>query len=383
MHTRQFHAAAQDFIKTIKPLLGEYDITFMDASGAVLASSIPGRAGFLHHGAAEAARKKKPVAIHAGNIADYHGSYEGVCFPVIKNDALLGVVGIRGVPDEVEPTAGLLAACVGLYLGHNVGEVRARLRRDMRQSLLESVTGDAPPPPETIREKGRELGIDCGLPVRVVAVRAPLPLPELEKAATGGDWFDDARDLAGVFGGVVLIARHVPDGASIDMAAEQLRDSLRRSLRGGGDVGIGIGSLCAAWSQTRFSRQEATALACLGDGVRSIDSPAGRMTYLLGGTLRQGETERCLERLDSALRQGSGEKNYRQTMRTLRAYCDADCHGGQAAKRLGIHKNTMNYRMNKIVSLLGLEHEEAFVREFFLRLLVLRDWSEEVTAVNR
>ena len=56
---------------------------------------------------------------------------------------------------------------------------------------------------------------------------------------------------------------------------------------------------------------------------------------------------------------------------TLRAYLDAWGDMAQAARRCGVHVNTMRYRVRKIVELSGLElddPDERLVTELQLRL---------------
>ena len=50
----------------------------------------------------------------------------------------------------------------------------------------------------------------------------------------------------------------------------------------------------------------------------------------------------------------------------------------KASQRLHIHKNTLLYRMKRLYSLLGLEGETPFAREFFIRLILLYHPAEQV-----
>jgi DNA-binding PucR family transcriptional regulator len=55
---------------------------------------------------------------------------------------------------------------------------------------------------------------------------------------------------------------------------------------------------------------------------------------------------------------------------TLRAYFEAGCDAGRAASRLGVHANTMRYRLRRLVELSGLDlddPDERFVTELQLR----------------
>ena len=57
---------------------------------------------------------------------------------------------------------------------------------------------------------------------------------------------------------------------------------------------------------------------------------------------------------------------------TLRQYLDCRCDAGETARRLGVHRNTVRYRLGRLVALSGLDLEDAderLVTEFQLRML--------------
>ena len=62
----------------------------------------------------------------------------------------------------------------------------------------------------------------------------------------------------------------------------------------------------------------------------------------------------------------------------MEAYCATDFSVSRAAERLHIHKNTLLYRIRKVLSLMGLEEVQGFLKAYFLRLLLVyhggRDW---------
>lgn len=372
-------SVARDLLEAVAPLVGDSAVTVMDRDGFILASSQPCDAGAIHHGAVEAIRQRRLVRTGPTDAEALPGAKEGVCLPIVSGGEIIGAVEVRGGPAEVERTAGLLAACVGLCLDMSARGDNDRFQKSMRIALLRAATSPGTPDPEAISTRGRELGLELRLPARIIVVTpvnggsrtdSARTLARFEEIVASEQRLDPASDLVETLDGSLVLLKHAPE--TFDTGA--FAGALHAALSGGtdGEVGIGIGRRCDSPDLLPVSRHEAAVLSELGGGVRSIDDPVGRMYYMLRGSLDFGASARYLALLEADLKKGIGGKDYRQVMRTVRAYCDADCHGGRAAENLGVHKNTMNYRMNKIVSLLGLDGENAFVREFFLRLLVLR-----------
>lgn len=379
MNMLAIDSVARDFVDAVTPLLGSSGVAVMDTEGSILASSYPERVGNIHYGAVEAAKRRQVVHVRSGDSQIYPGALEGICLPVIKRGELLGVVAVQGNPDEMDKTAGLLAACVGLCLDMTHRENSTRQSKDLRVALLRAIISGAEPDAENILERGRELGLDLRLPARIIAftplsadslAHASGTLARVERIFAFGACPDSPHDLSETLDGSLVVFKHIPEGFDVGAFASGLHAALSREIAL--DIGVGIGRLCTEWNHLAVSRHEAGMLSEIGGGIRSIDDPNGKMHYMLRGSLDFGISAKYLALLEADLKRGIGGKDYCQVMQTVRAYCDADCHGGRAAENLGIHKNTMNYRMNKIVSLLGLDRQNAFVREFFLRLLALQ-----------
>lgn len=377
----QFHSVAQNLVEAIKPLVGERIVNIMETDGKIVASTDPSHVGIIHTGAAEAATRRSVVRITPEEAHSYPGSREGISLPVIKNGELLGVVGIHGVPDEVESAANLLGVCVDLYLDQMFGMRTLKTRQDRLALLLRRMFSAEGGKKEEAAALGRELQTDLRLPLRV-AVAAPEGqlgnrrrnsevLSRLFDLIDNGAWLDASCDACIVMDGSVVLIKHVHPGFDAENYLSKFHASI--NLESVSPVGVAMGSKCDDWESLPVSRHEAMNLLSMDPaGSRSIDLRSSKVMYLMKSCLDANGSERHLTDLFQSLRSGFGDKDMVRVMGTVRAYCDADCSSGKAAENLGIHKNTMNYRMNKIITLLGMEGENLFVREFFLRLLLLQ-----------
>ena len=57
-------------------------------------------------------------------------------------------------------------------------------------------------------------------------------------------------------------------------------------------------------------------------------------------------------------------------MRTARVYYECGGSVARAAEQLNLHKNTLLYRMKQLYQTFEMEQDSAFVREFFIRMLL-------------
>lgn len=105
MKIMQMSAVAQEIIDAVASLVGGRTINIMDTEGIIIASSDSSRIGSYHKGAAEAVLNRKDVHISPEELPFYPGAKEGINMPIIKDDQILGVVGIYGEPSEVSEAA--------------------------------------------------------------------------------------------------------------------------------------------------------------------------------------------------------------------------------------------------------------------------------------
>ncbi|MEG1062004.1 MAG: sugar diacid recognition domain-containing protein, partial [Oscillospiraceae bacterium] len=91
----------QHIVEELRSTIGR-DINIMDKTGRIIASTNTNRIGVPHHGA------KIIIAqnLHELVISEedsYAGTQRGINLPIIINEEIVGVVGITGDPQEVEP----------------------------------------------------------------------------------------------------------------------------------------------------------------------------------------------------------------------------------------------------------------------------------------
>ncbi|MCR1898311.1 helix-turn-helix domain-containing protein [Irregularibacter muris] len=78
----------------------EQDLIFMNPKGEIIASTDPERLGSVHYGAIKVAKTRQDLVIHSHT--KYRGAKKGINMPVILNNKIIGVIGITGDSNEIE-----------------------------------------------------------------------------------------------------------------------------------------------------------------------------------------------------------------------------------------------------------------------------------------
>lgn len=372
MKLGQIESVAQEIVNATAPLVGGHTINIMDTNGIIIASSDSERIGSFHQGAAEVLAQRTPVRIFQQDLPRYPGSKEGINLPIIKEGQVLGVVGILGDPRLVEAAANLLGVYVGLYLEQANAAQKSSLRRELRQSLLrrmfsgtmeESAVAGAPLP--ALR-----------FPMRVIALTVFQPdhfqrihmLDRMEELLLAKGLIDSRQDMYGILEDALFIVRHTPQMFHGKSYIENLYNALKKEYSW--EISISIGGEAQGCEDLAQSHQEAKSLCRLcGEGCHDIQQSQSQILYLMS-CLREGVLERFIAPRFQAIQDGFGE-DLQWLIATVEAYCECQFSVAKAADCLHIHKNTLLYRIRKILSLMGMEEEQGFIKEYFLKLLLI------------
>ncbi|MEM1484038.1 sugar diacid recognition domain-containing protein [Oscillospiraceae bacterium PP1C4] len=377
MKLAQIESVAQEIVNATAPLIGGRTINIMDTAGVIIASSDQQRIGTFHQGAAEVLKNRAPVRIFPSDLPHYSGSREGVNLPIIKGDKLLGVVGILGNPDEVEDTANLLGVYVGLYLEQAATAQRNILRREMRLSLLGQLIS-APVDQERVLEAGRVLSLNLCLPIRAIALSIISPdrmhcaksLDRIEELLASRGLIDPLQDVYGVLDGSLIILKYTPASFHAENCIQNLYSTVKTELEY--DPSVAIGGEASCWNEIGDSYDEARRLGRLcGAGCANVEENIDKSLYLMS-TMQNRAMERFIAPLYQAIRDGFGG-DMTWMFATLEAYCACEFSVTKAAQQLHVHKNTLLYRIKKLLTLIGLEEEHSFTKSYFLKMLLIYD----------
>ena len=357
---------ANEIVSFTSELVGGRTINVMNTDGIIVASTEKHRVGSFHQGALEAVRTGNPVAIRADQLAQYPGAKQGYNMPLRVNGAVIGVVGIFGDPPEVENLAKLVEAYVTKSYQLEAmmiprlaeGEMRSRLLHDLligderslshAQVLLESLRLELQPP------------FGVGLFSAAAGTESPdFPERTMRLLRDRGCLSDDHSVVGMERDKLVLIE-------SMDV----LRELGRQAEQSDGQLRFSLGSGCENVGELRRSYEEAMALELTSlKAFSTMEDTEDRCACQL---YRAAAAESVfLDSLEARLYETFRADEVRSLLQTVQAYYACGCSASRAAEQLFLHKNTLQYRVKRVLKCLGLLECGAFQQEYVMRLLLI------------
>ncbi|MGW8379553.1 helix-turn-helix domain-containing protein [Streptomyces sp. ODS28] len=313
------------------------------------------------------ARATAPVRIPPDPAAGLHGR---LCLPVRHGGTVYGYIwllddGELELTDPRLDAAMTTAARIGSLLA---GEARAGARRG--ELLREALTGPARERETAMAELRGALGPSGTGPVALVAVLPWTPAEGEEHSGVAGvpnvaagSAVAEAR--GGTDGYAALVRLRSADGLGpACTAAERLLKSPQsqgRSPSGGPEDGRagagvsaprnGLGELAAAWREATAAAAAARAEPRLGPVAEWTSIGPYRLLSALraehGGSAEQDPAVHTLLR-----------PAHREMARTAEVFLDCAGQAGRTAAALGVHRQTLYYRLARVEKLTGLDLDD-------------------------
>ncbi|CAD6560321.1 sugar diacid recognition domain-containing protein [Paraburkholderia sabiae] len=349
-----------------------FDINVMDAKGSVVASTDPTRVGTFHSGAQMVLGSSREVEIDDATAARITNVRPGVNLPLVVRGKLIGVVGLTGAPDEVRRFGKLLQGMAQLILERE--QLTLELRREERHKeefIRQAINERSESSREDLAAWAERLGIDLTVTRCAVLCRFTFNqtdqnalLSELEQVqahltAQRPDFMVARSSLSEL----AIFREFEVDAANPYQAAETAHKVLH-------EVKTLIASVC-----------KRSFLLALGVALPNIDGLRQSWTCAIN-TLQAGEAQRsngagehCFSYYDHRLavlfstlpdnwalaelllplrRLLDTERDAPLLQHTLNVWYEHEAHPTRTAKALGIHRNTLDYRLKKINDATGL-----------------------------
>lgn len=354
---------AQDIVNRTMQII-DSNINVMDAKGTIIGSGDVNRIGEFHEGALLALSQGRVVEINEAVANSLHGVKPGVNLPLRVEGEVVGVIGLTGDPSLLRQHGQLVGMAAEMMLEQarllNMLAQDSRMREALVLNLIRSDEL-----PTSMVEWAQRLGIDMAQPRVVTMIEldsnllgvdtSMAELQQLQSLLTMPDR-DNLIAIVSLTEMVVLQPALNSNGRwdaeehrkRVDNLLLRISESSRLNVR----VSLGShfsGPGCVA-------RSYSTAKAAMAVGKQRM--PDQRSYYyqdlmlpVLLDSLRGGwqinELSRPLVKLKAMDNNGL-------LRRTLLAWFNHNMHPGATVKSLYIHRNTLDYRLNRISEITGL-----------------------------
>ena len=355
---------AQDIVTRTMKII-DTNINVMDSKGRIIGSGDEERLGELHEGALLSLSHGRIVDIDEAVARQLHGVKPGINLPLHFEGEIVGVIGLTGNPSHLRQYGELVCMAAEMMmeqarLVHLLAQ-DSRLREELVLDLIR--TEEISP---ALSEWAQRLGVDINEP-RVVAVvdvdsgqlSVDSPMPELQELQTLLT-VPERNNLIAIVSltEIVVLKPALNSHGHWDAADHRRRiESLlsRMTERGRLRVRISLGNFFTGPGS--IARSYRTARATMAVGKQRL--PDQRSYYyqdlvlpVLLGSLRGGWQADELTLPLTKLRAMDSNGLLR---RTLDCWFRHNVQPTATAKALFIHRNTLDYRLNRISELTGLD----------------------------
>jgi carbohydrate diacid regulator len=335
---------AIEIVNTLKTIIQE-DINFIAPDGYIIASSIESRIGDLHEGALVVAQTKMPLIISSDD--EFKGARKGINLPVFYEQNLVAVVGITGEANEIIQFSKVIVKMSEILIKEHFLNVQKQFKRENNRVIIELLM-NSKFSPEVVLTKMEVLGYDANIYHYLVVF----------------DLLDDSTHnvelLNTIYNSIEkriefkdLLARH--ETKYIILSSESTLSSLLDLIKS-----------TKTYIETKYKiritvgiSEEMYGVAGFYTGFKQADMVVETGTNKGSGIIRQfdGSSLDLLFKgfasyvhidFSSSILKNMDKEERKETKELLMAYIRNNGSVMHASDELFIHKNTLQYRLNKI-----------------------------------
>lgn len=300
-----------------------YNINIMDRTGKIIGSGNKGRIGTLHHGALKAIKQRKIVEIHK----DEEFVKKGINLPIELNGNIVGVVGISGEVKETRPFGNILKSAVILLINQSIALEKENLKNNLKQEFFNLIINPDTTYTKELMNQALTYGIQLTKPSQILYVLSPNEIAE-----------DITETLSSFKMTKHSICLVIQEEDKIETLEQVIRNQHPGAL-------ISISKMNDTISDGLLQAKSAMRV------LKGIYSSEKTIFYskceFISDMSKLQQNDKKAERLAHLL-----EKND-ELITTLQVYLNCNLNANETASRLMIHRNTLNYRLNKIFTITG------------------------------
>ena len=346
---------AQSIVDEMKASIHR-DINIMDGDGVILASTNPARVGQLHQGALEIIRQGLPSLTIWANDPQA-GVQRGINLPIWLDGQLVGDIGVTGDPEEVGVFGEIIKRMTEIMVASAQQAQQSELLDRAKGLFVENWLFASSPDWGELELRGRLLGLDINTPYTVALVTL---------SGGGGSGAERAEDLDEMRSGLVLRMiqaqiendpRHfcalirsriiiLLQGAKPKQALSLLR-RICQDISGYFSIPVSAGISGTSQSpediRRRYLEARTASAAAQGTQGQVVFYNQVSLTFLVQSI--PAPIRRDLEELIFSACSPKEREEFKQL---ILLYFDLDGDIRRCAEHLFVHRNTFQYRMDRL-----------------------------------
>lgn len=333
-----------------------HNVNVIDNKGKIIASGEAHRIGEQHAIAREVIRTGKPIRIHnSTEAARFQNVQPGINHPIIVDDRVVMVVGVSGDPAVVSRYAELAILTAELLVRQSIEMRETSWRQRLRDTLfcqyLEK--GNTASGQEAL-QRLTELGFSLNIPLLPVMVTVDVDANQISDIL--GALLRDFCQLSSVKEVILLGSDEILILSDLSEAQETLLKSIEFILSNHiSHYRMGVGVRAESAPDIR----EAILLTRTIIDVGSKVEPQRQIYYFREMAMlclfRVLEDSYMVNFFNNNVRHLLDHDSGKVLLDTLACFIDNNAEPGKTSLQLGIHRNTLTYRLQQIKKLIQLD----------------------------
>mgnify|MGYP001259450440 CR=1 FL=1 len=338
------HALAQEIVDKAMEIL-PCNVNVMDSQGLILGSGEPARIDTRHEGAQLVLTNHRIVEIDEQTALSLKGVQPGVNVPLLHDQQLIGVLGLTGDPRLLRTYAELLRMTAEMLVSQRKRESDRHWRKQRVDDLLLMLLSDSEYSPGVLDES-RQLGMKPELlrtPI-LIELTVGQTLSELNKWLVEQD--PDSWCLTRTQHSLLWCPSSNP--------VDPLKLITKMNAHGWTPIRLVVGMPAKGVEQLRKGLQSVKALAEYGRAIMPRKNLLLLTSYRVPTLLWAHRDNAAVQELLTIVEKVQAKDGNGQLMQTLHAWCE---HSGQiqlCADALGLHRNSLRYRMDRVAEITSL-----------------------------
>lgn len=329
-------------VNTVKDVCG-HDINFINGSGIIFASTNPNRIGVFHEIGHKAALTGTMIEVSSDDSFD--GTQKGINLPVYHNHELLAVIGITGEPDLVRKYAHLAERITNLLIRERELSMTSRNQADKKHFVIDSLIRKTNINMNYLHSCLQEFHIDPKTSKRLILMKA-----DTQNKTVNLSLLEQKINHIFQMLSLNLYTFYYPNEYLAVIDTEMFKKNahiLNRFAVDNKDIlKIAIGKSCSIYQLADSHASALTTLKHISattEGALLFDDLT--LEIIFSG-LNETEKEEFLSKTILSLNEDERH--------LMRVYFDENMSLINTGKRLFLHKNTLQYKLNHICRKCGL-----------------------------
>lgn len=358
---------ADELVQMTSALVSGRIINVMDQDGIIIASTEFERIGTVHEGARRVLKTGETVKITKKQLPLYPGAKEGCNMPIHMNGKIIGVVGIYGNPEEIQDLAKLLEVYAEKYFELETIIYQRMQENELRYRLMRRLISEHRSERSQIQAHMDDLQLKM-MPAFQAAIISPISddssnMRDVLMKLIKDKVLSFKRDL------YCTDEKHIYIIKSNCEQEKNCWEQIQSIIQNSGEYKLSLGSCCDNFEQIRGSYLEAYSLDRTSSGrFNNISDPAMRCLYEMDVTVRRHES--YFREKYETLKRNMKSDDLEILLTSAECYYEEEHSITRAAAKLFIHKNTLQYRIQRLLEMLELSGQPIFCQEYLVRLIL-------------